>query len=100
MLDDGRQDIAVLAESSPPNESQPAAGRKIRRRQNRQEKESAPERADHLEYDYGARADLMDVVASKEGLGTVKQLRPLLRKVIRDERLERARKLNCDHTRR
>lgn len=55
---------------------------------------------DHLEHDYGARADLMDVVASKEGLGAVKQLRPPLREVIRDERLERARKLNSDHTRR
>ena len=43
---------------------------------------SAPERADHLENNYGARADLTDVVTSEEGLGAAEQLRPPLRKVI------------------
>ena len=57
---------------------------------------SAPECADHLEHDYSARADLTDVIASKEGFGAVKQFRPSLREVIRDKRLERARKLNGD----
>jgi hypothetical protein len=59
-------------------------------------KGSAPECADHLEHDYGARANLTDVNASEEGLGAVKQFRPSLREVIRDESLERARKLNSD----
>jgi hypothetical protein len=43
---------------------------------------SAPERADHLEHDHCARADLANVVAREEGLGTVEQLGPPLRKVI------------------
>jgi hypothetical protein len=100
LLDDAHQDIAVLAESSPPNGESASCGEKIRRRQDRQGKGSAPERADHLEHDHGARADLMDVVASEESLGALKQLRPPLREVIRDERLERARELDSDHTRR
>ena len=33
---------------------------------------NAPERANHLEHDHGARADLADVVAREEGLDTVK----------------------------
>ena len=43
---------------------------------------SAPERADHLEHDHCARADLANAVAGEEGLGTAEQLRPLLREVI------------------
>jgi hypothetical protein len=74
--------------------SQPAAGRKYA------VDWSAPERADHLENNYGARADLTDVVTSEEGRGAAEQLRPPFRKVIRDKGLERARKLNSDHTRR
>jgi hypothetical protein len=63
-------------------------------------RDRAPERADHLEHDYSACADLTNVVASEEGLGAVKQPRPPLREVIRDESLERARELNSDYTRR
>jgi hypothetical protein len=37
-------------------------------------------------------------MASEEGLGAAKQFRPSVREVIRDERLERARKLNSDRT--
>jgi hypothetical protein len=40
----------------------------------------------------------MDVNAGEKGLGAVKQFWPSLREVIRDERLERARKLNSDRT--
>jgi hypothetical protein len=60
----------------------------------------APERADHLEHDYGAGADLANVVAGEEGFGAVEQLWPFVRKVIRDERLERARELDRDRARR
>jgi hypothetical protein len=74
--------------------SQLAAGSKYA------EERSAPERADHLEHDYSARADFTDVVTSEEGLGALKQLRPPLREVIGDEGLERARKLNSDRARR
>jgi hypothetical protein len=37
-----------------------------------------------------------DVIASEEGLGNVKQFRPSLREVIRDESLEHTRELNSD----
>ena len=101
LLDDGREDLGFLAESKPaagPSISE-QPGPKAREGKERKRR-GAPERADHLENDDDARADLADVVARKEGLGVVKQLRPSLREVIRDERLERARELDCDHARR
>jgi hypothetical protein len=81
LLDDSRQDIAVLAESRTAERSEESA----RYREETREGRSAPECADHLEHDYCARADLTDVIASEEGLGAVKQFRPPLREVIRDE---------------
>ena len=95
LLDDGRQDIALLAKSRSAErkvKSQLAIGR------NHAKGENTPKCADHLEHDYGARTDLTNVTASEEGLGAVKQFRPFLREVIRDERLEGARKLNSDRT--
>ena len=57
---------------------------------------STLECADHLEYNYGAHADLTDVIVSEEGLGRVEQFRRPLREIIRDEHLERVHKLDSD----
>jgi hypothetical protein len=60
----------------------------------------APERADHLEHDHGARTDLADVAAREESRGTAEEFGPPFWIVIRDERLEGARELDSDHARR
>jgi len=78
LLDDSRQDIAVLAESRTAERSEESASY----REETSEGRSAPECADHLEHDYGTRTDLTDVIASEEGLGAVKQFRPSLREII------------------
>jgi hypothetical protein len=77
LLDNGRQDVGFLAEPKrPPGEL------RVSQHPGRATGKSAPERADHLEHDHCACTDLADVVAREEGLGTVEQLGPPLRKVI------------------
>ena len=68
LLDDSRQDLAILSESRATKRSEKSASY----RKETCEGQSAPECADHLEYDYGARADLADVITSEEGLGAAK----------------------------